>query len=265
MDVKSKYGLPEDAELVKLLYEDGGEDTRLTRSKAAQVEFLTNTRVIEQMVPAPAQILDIGAATGQYSFYFEQRGYDVCALELADANVAVFREKLRPDMKIDLRQGNALDLSAYADHSFDAVLVMGPLYHLHDEADQLRCIAEARRVCKPGGLIFFAFLSNDMIILTEFAYRSNFFAEDSYDHETFRLDDVPFVFFTVERARVLLHKGGMSVVREVASDGVSELMAEKINALDEAGYAQYLRYHFYACEKPELLGHSNHLLFVCRA
>lgn len=265
MDVKSKYGLPEDAELVKLLYEDGGEDMRLTRSKAARVEFLTNTRVMEQMVSPPARILDIGAGTGVYSIHLAQRGYDVCALELAEANVAVFREKLRPDMKIDLRQGNALDLSAYADHSFDAVLVMGPLYHLHDEADQLCCIAEARRVCKPGGLIFFAFLSNDMIILTEFAYRPHFFAEDSYDHESFKLDDVPFVFFTVEKARALLRKGGMEIVREIASDGVSELMAEKINALDEAEYAQYLRYHFYACEKPELLGHSNHLLFVCQA
>lgn len=32
--------------------------------------------------------------------------------------------------------------------------------------------------------------------------------------------------------------------------------------IDDAPYAQYLRYHFYICEKPELLGMSNHLLFV---
>ena len=40
---------------------------------------------------------------------------------------------------------------------------------------------------------------------------------------------------------------------------------EKINAMDEASYAQYLRYHFYTCEKPEHLGASNHLLFVGKA
>ena len=29
-------------------------------------------------------------------------------------------------------------------------------------------------------------------------------------------------------------------------------------------YAQYLRYHEYICEKPELLGMTNHFLFVCK-
>ena len=51
-------------------------------------------------------------------------------------------------------------------------------------------------------------------------------------------------------------------MHEVASDGVSELLADKINALDDAAYMQYLRYHAYICEKPEMLGRSNHLLFI---
>ena len=44
--------------------------------------------------------------------------------------------------------------------------------------------------------------------------------------------------------------------------GVSELLADRINAMDEESYQQYLKYHFYCCEKPEMLGHSNHFLFV---
>ena len=39
-------------------------------------------------------------------------------------------------------------------------------------------------------------------------------------------------------------------------------MAERINSLNDEDYAQYLRYHFYICEKPEMLGMTNHLLFV---
>ena len=199
-----------------------------------------------------------------YSLYLASRGYQVSALELADTNVAIFRKKLQPGMNIDLRQGNALDLSMYEENSFDAVLLMGPLYHLHDEAERQRCIAQARRVCKPGGLIFFAVLGNDMIILTEFSYRPNYFTEDTYDHESFKIDDVPFVFNTLDEARRIVTESGAEIIREIASDGVSELMADKINALDDAGYAQYLRYHFYACEKPELIGHSNHYLLVGR-
>ena len=56
--------------------------------------------------------------------------------------------------------------------------------------------------------------------------------------------------------------GGVHILHEVASDGVSELMEERINALDDENYAQYLRFHSYICEKPEFLGASNHLLFV---
>ena len=51
-------------------------------------------------------------------------------------------------------------------------------------------------------------------------------------------------------------------MHEVASDGVSELLADRINEMDDVSYAQYLRYHEYICEKPEFLGMSNHLLFV---
>ena len=59
-----------------------------------------------------------------------------------------------------------------------------------------------------------------------------------------------------------LADGGINVLHEVASDGVSELLAARINEMPDEDYAQYLRYHLYICEKPELLGMTNHLLFV---
>ena len=52
------------------------------------------------------------------------------------------------------------------------------------------------------------------------------------------------------------------IQQDARFDGVSELMEERINAMDEASYAQYLRYHYYICEKSEFLGMTNHLLFV---
>lgn len=70
------------------------------------------------------------------------------------------------------------------------------------------------------------------------------------------------MFHTVDAARNLLFDGGINVLHEVASDGASELLATKINEMDDEDYEQYLRYHFYICEKPELLGMTNHLLFV---
>lgn len=262
MDFNDIYKIKDEIEQIRKTYELFNEDTRLNHSKAARVEFLTNTRYIEQYLKPGDRILDIGAGAGEYSLYFARKGYEVCALELAESNIEAFRKKLTPEDKIELVQGNAVDLSRYADEAFDVVLLFGPLYHLHQTADQQRCIAEAKRVCKADGKLFFAFISNDMVILTEFSYRPDYFVHGDYDKESFRLEDFPFVFHTVDGCREMLRTGGVRILREVASDGVSELLEERINAMDEENYAQYLRYHFYICEKPEFLGMTNHLLFV---
>lgn len=254
-----------EVEQISKTYELFQEDTRLNRSKAARVEFLTTVKYIEKYLKVGDKILDIGAGAGEYSLFFAQKGYEVQALELADNNIRAFQKKITPEMELELRQGNAVDLSAYKDDSFDVVLLFGPLYHLHQEADRQRCIAEAKRVCKPEGTIFFAFIGNDMVILTELCYDAEYFKGDSYDHDTFKVVDFPFVFFNVEQCRQMLKKGGVEILHEVASDGVSEMLEDKINSLDEESYEQYLKYHFYTCEKPEMLGHSNHLLFVGKA
>ncbi len=282
--------ITDEAVHISKIYEIFDEDARL-RSPAARVEFLTTVRYIEKYLKPGARILDVGAGTGVYSFYFAEQGYQVDALELADENVRVFREKLEQrvaekratenagqrilqdsagvvgeDMKkplaLTLRQGNAMDLSAYEDDSYDIVLLFGPLYHLHSHEDRLRCIAEAKRVCRQDGVIFFAFINNDMVVLTELDYDPHWLSGDTYDHESFKVTDFPFVFLTVDQCRQTLAEAEIRTIHEVASDGVSELLAERINGLSEAEYQQYLRYHFYCCEKPEMLGRSNHLLFV---
>ena len=252
----------DDDALVQELYRRYDEDARLTGTKAGQVEFLTNVRCIEEYLKPGGKILDIGAGTGAYSLHFARMGYPVTALELADRNIEVFRSKLTPEDPVTLEQGNALDLSRYGDETFDIVLLFGPLYHLHSREDRLRCIREALRVCKPDGKVFFAFISNDMVVLTMFQTHPDYFLNGDYNKDTFRLDDFPFVFHTLPHCRELLQAGGVQILREVASDGVSELLRENINAMDDASFRQYLRYHWYICEKPEHLGMSNHLLFV---
>ena len=262
MNLEDICKIEDEAEQVKAVYQVFNEDVRLNCSKAARVEFLTTVRCIEPYLKPGARILDIGAGAGEYSLYFARKGFKVSALELSENNIQAFRRKMKPEDGIELVQGNALDLSRYEDEAFNAVLVFGPLYHLHREEDRQRCIAEARRVCKPEGKLFFSFIANDIVILTEFMRRPDFFTVGEYDKETFDLEDFPFVFHTVDKCRSLLRDGGIRILREIASDGASELLEERINALDGESYEQYLRYHFYISEKPEFLGMSNHLLFA---
>ena len=164
--------------------------------------------------------------TIEYSIYFAKKGYQVCALELADNNIRAFQKKITKDTPVDLVQGNALDLSRYADESFDVILLFGPLYHLRSAADRAKCIREAKRVCKKDGTLFFSFIGNDMVVLTELVYDINYLKGNTYDHDTFKVEDFPFVFFTVDQCRQMLLDCDLKLLHEIASDGVSELMEE---------------------------------------
>ena len=218
MDINEMKKIKNDAELVNAVYSFFDEKSRLNCSNAARVEFTTTVKYIEKYLKQGMRILDIGAGAGEYSIYFANKGYKVNAVELADKNVEDFRKKIADNMEINLRQGNALDLSDFEDETFDIVLLFGPLYHLHEENDRNTAIREAKRVLN------IAFINNDMLHYTEWGYNPDY----------------------------------------LVSDGMGELLEDRINKLDEAGYAQYLKMHLFYCEKPEHLGKTNHFLFVVK-
>lgn len=264
MEMKDLLKIKNEEERVSALYEIFDEDSRLS-SKASRVEFLTTVRQIEKYLKPNMKILDLGAGTGEYSLYFAEKGYNVTSVELVHKHVESIKEKKKTYMNLDVFQGNALDLSKFSDSSFDIVLCFGPLYHLEDIKERLKCIEEVKRVCKNDGIMFFAFINNDMVIVTEtMCYQPDFLKSDQYNRETFKVNDFPFVFTTIDMARELLQKSELTIMAEIASDGLSELLADKINEMDDESYELWVNYHFYCSEKPEFLGASNHLLFVAQ-
>lgn len=249
---------------VQKTYEIFNEETRLSYSKAAQVEFITGITYIDQYLNKGSKILDVGAGAGIYSLHYARLGYDVDAIELSKANIEAFKKHITSDMRLTLKEGNALDLSDYESDTYDCVLLMGPLYHLEHKKDQLKALAEAKRVLKDDGVLITAFISNDMVFLTELEYDLAFFESDQYDHETFDLVDFPFVFHTVDEVKKLIQESDLTINKLIAQDGVSELLAKKINQMSDESYKQYLKYHLYCAEKPEMLGRSNHIMAITR-
>ena len=51
-----------------------------------------------------------------------------------------------------------------ADASVDAVLLLGPLYHLVGRAERIAALAEARRVLRPGGVLLAAAIGRFMAV-----------------------------------------------------------------------------------------------------
>ena len=136
------------------------EDDRLFKDQKHKTEFILTTDYIDKYLKKGMKILELGAGTGAYSLLYVSKGYEVDALEYIKENLDILKSKITKDMNINHVLGDARDLSMYEDETFDMVLNLGPLYHLEGE-DRDKVIQEAKRVCKKGGLIYFAYISNN--------------------------------------------------------------------------------------------------------
>jgi ubiquinone/menaquinone biosynthesis C-methylase UbiE len=126
-----------------------------------RLEFERTKDIFSRVLPpAPARIVDVGGAAGAYSLWLAARGYQV---HLVDASARLVDEARARSARsasplVSLAVADARRLPQ-ADDSADAVLVMGPLYHLTEHADRLAALAEAYRVAVSGGVVAVAAIS----------------------------------------------------------------------------------------------------------
>jgi phosphatidylethanolamine/phosphatidyl-N-methylethanolamine N-methyltransferase len=108
-------------------------------------------RVIEELdIPPGAEVLELGAGTGT-SFPAYPSHCEVTGIDLAPDMLARAQRKIRDNGWTHLKvlEMNALDLE-FPDDTFDYVMA----FHVVTVVpDPVRMIAEAQRVCKPGGNI----------------------------------------------------------------------------------------------------------------
>ncbi len=134
-------------------YREGREHARL--SAQPSLELLRTQVLLERFLPPPpARVLDVGGASGVYASWLAGRGYQVHLVDPVPLHV----EQAEATGGFSAALGDARNL-AEADASYDAVLLLGPLYHLTTRADRLRALTEARRVTRPGGVVAAAAIS----------------------------------------------------------------------------------------------------------
>ena len=253
--------------LNKFYNEDCEEDTRLL-SKHGSIEFITTTKYIDELLKEGDRILEVGAGTGRYSLYYANKGYKVNSIEFVQHNLEILKSKIEPNMDIVAEQGDALDLSRFEDNTFDVTLVLGPLYHLYEECDINKAIEEAIRVTKNDGVIAIAYLTSDSIMVNWALMGDHLI--DGYPNdfdENFKMVNYPggvFSSFYVSEFKEIMSKHDVSLISNIATDGLSHHFKVKINSLSEEEFNVWLRYHLSTCEREDLQGYSNHMLYICR-
>ena len=150
-----------DADDVAAYYARGLERDRLAEGQGA-LEFTRTQTLLERYLPAPpAVVADIGGGPGRYAIWLAERAYrvhliDPVPLHVEQARAAVGSRPVAALASAEVGDARALRLP---DASADAVLLLGPLYHLPERADRVQALTEARRVCRRGGVVIAAAIS----------------------------------------------------------------------------------------------------------
>lgn len=150
------------------------EDSRLLQGWGQLELARTQELILRALQPAPGRILDVGGGSGIYSFWLASFGYELHLVDLVPKHIEQARARSERQNKpiAGIRVGDARRLEE-PDGSMDAVLLLGPLYHLTERQDRIACLKEAFRVLSPGGLLFAAAISRFASLFD--SLRSGFF------------------------------------------------------------------------------------------
>ena len=182
-------------------YNKGIEKNRLHKGLGL-IEFArTKEILLENLPPAPAVICDIGGAYGEYSYWLASLRYEVYLYDLSEKNIAMAHE-FGKKCGVSLCCAEVADARSIPrpDESADAILLFGPLYHLTERTERDKCLAECKRLLKPGGLLFTANIT---------AYASTLHFVSVYDKKRKPALDSDDVFSGLERTvKTGVHVGG---------------------------------------------------------
>lgn len=163
-----------DFDRIKEYYKDFDEDNRLINDFSGKLEYEMTMKNLKKYLPEDGTILDLGGATGVYTFPLAKKGYKMYLADLSPDLIEQAKEKVLKenlDTFISCDVVNAIDLSIYDNEQFDAVLLFGPLYHLLDATEREQCVKEVNRVLKKAGKVFVSFipyLSGSIAIVDRF-------------------------------------------------------------------------------------------------
>jgi ubiquinone/menaquinone biosynthesis C-methylase UbiE len=161
-------------------YGDVDESSRLDTGWFQLEQARTQELILRHLPPAPATIIDAGGGAGAYACWLAAMRYQVHLIDPVPKHVEQARAKSsrQPHHPLASAQVGDARRLPQGDATADAVLLLGPLYHLVEREDRLACLREARRVLRPGGLVWVAGISRFASLFDSLTH--GFFADPGF-------------------------------------------------------------------------------------
>jgi len=258
------------------------EWSRLENPDDGAVEFALTCHVLNKYLPSNLRILDIGGGPGRYSIWLAQQGHQIVLADLSPELLRIAQEKITEadvnEQIEEIVEADACDLSNWSDNYFDAVLCLGPFYHLPNVEDRRKATDEIVRVLRPGGLAFIAlmprmiFLRRTLAIADErHRLRQADFVDRVLNEGVFE-NDIPGRFtngYGVKPDEVapFFVEYGFRTLGLLAAESITVGIQRSLVELaenDPVTYQAALEVIVEAASDPSILGMAAHLLYIGR-
>ncbi|WP_028855937.1 class I SAM-dependent methyltransferase [Psychrilyobacter atlanticus] len=241
------------------------------------VEFESTMFLIKKYFPDRGNILDIGSGPGRYSVELAKLGYDMTLLDLSQAELDIAKEQFEYHglSSHGFHCSCALDLDQFTDEQFDSILVLGPMYHVHDESDRIKIQNNVHRILKKDGIAIFAYINTWGTLKSSLYELSDSF----HDENNFKLMldgdlklDSQNAFTTVHfttppQAIKEMKKSNFEILSYAGAESFisgMNLEIEKVKEKSNDLYKNYIKAAAEYCEKPQYRDATEHLVIVVK-
>ncbi len=148
--------------------QNAGQEWQRADTALSKIEFASALRLIDKYFPKQGSICDIGSGPGRYAIELLRKGYAVTLFDLSHESIQLARTKVA---ELDLQAqnfivGDAREMEQFTTESFEAVLLMGPMYHVIEPGDRLKVLRNVFRILKPQGMALITYLNSWGLIRT---------------------------------------------------------------------------------------------------
>jgi len=241
---------------------------------AGRPEFLLTRRMLDRYIKPGDKVLDIGGGPGRYSLYLAGRGCEVTLLDLSPENVRFAGGRAAEQgLSIKTIAGDAREADKLLRETYDHILLMGPMYHLLEEAERIKAVNTALNVLKHGGIIYVSFINliagiiyymknapEAVALPGEAAYQKCFFEKKTYAGDAFtkaafmeQSEILPFMAqFPLQKLHFFGQEGMLSPCEKNIMSQPKEIIDLWLDLCEKIW------------EREEYLSWSEHLMYVGR-